>query len=484
MNETAAPQQRVLAYDRVAQNKRRARMLMALFAVLSLPAAAFLAVYLVFFFAVVLGMLFGTLTAGGALSGDNWTIWLTVIPVLAILMTLWTPVVIYRRGVNLILRLSGARPLEAGEQPELQRSVANLCLGAGLPAPRVHLIDSSAANAFSTGMSPANSSLVVTTGLMGLLERRELEGVLAHELVQIANYDTRVSTILAAAVAFLRLPYTAVVTVVRFLFGIHWAVGGFFLLYLGLPMLISIPFAFAAGFALLNDEPEQGVIVLVTMTIPVYALFLAPLAAEVIRAGVSRQRQFLADADAVLLSRSSEPFATALAKMEAAGSGGMVVARSTAHLWTVDPIADDSWWERMWPGYHPPVQERIEILSRMGSGIPPRVLKDAAQSGRDFRSKAAGPPGSCPPAVGQIREPSSEWAGDAAAESPSAYRLTADTVVYAAPDTGSREVDTLLAGALITVHETAGEYLHVITPNDSFGYIRKLTPMTPYETRR
>ena len=162
----------------------------------------------------------------------------------------------------------------------------------------------------------------------------------------------------------------------------------------------------------------------------------------------------------------------------------MVIARSTAHLWTVDPIADDSWWERMWPGYHPPVQERIEILSRMGSGIPPRVLKDAAQSGRDFRSRVAGLPGSCPPAVGQIREPSSEWAGGAAAESPSAYRLTADTVVYAAPDTGSREVDTLLAGALITVHETAGEYLHVITLNDSFGYIPKLTPMTPYETRR
>ena len=484
MNESAAPLQRVLAYDRVAQNKRRARALMAIFAVLSLPAAAFLAVYLVFFFAVVLGMLFGTLTAGGALSGDNWTMLLTLIPALAALMTVLTPVVIYRRAVNLTLRLTGSRPLTEGEQPELQRSVANLCLAAGLPAPRVHLIDSNAANAFSTGMSPANSSLVVTTGLMDLLDHRELEGVLAHELVQIANYDTRVSTVLAAAVAFLRLPYTAVVTVVRFLFGIHWAVGGFFLLYLGLPMLISIPFAFAAGVALLNDEPEQGVIVLVTMSIPVYALFLAPLAAEVIRAGVSRQRQFLADADAVLLSRSSEPFAAALAKMEAAGNAGMVVARSTAHLWTVDPVARDPWWERMWPACHPPVQERIEMLSRMGSGIPQPVLEEAAQSGRDFRIKATGPPVSGPSAVMKGRESSSERAADEAVESPSAYRLTAEVVVYAAPDSGSREVDKLPAGALITVRETAGEYLHVITPNDSFGYVRKLSPMTPYEMPR
>src|SRR3989304_9400392 len=154
-------QPRVLAYDRGDANKRRTRWLLALFGLVSLPAAVFLALYLTFFFAVLIGMLFGTFTAGGAVAGDNWTAWAIAIPVLAAIIAVLTPVAMFWRAAYLVLRLSGARPLGDGEQPEFRRSVENLCIGSGLPAPRLYLSESSATNAFSTGLGPENSSLVV-----------------------------------------------------------------------------------------------------------------------------------------------------------------------------------------------------------------------------------------------------------------------------------------------------------------------------------
>ena len=222
MKDISAPQRRVLAYNRVAENKRRARTLVAAFALISLPAAAFLAIYLTFFFAVLVGVTLGVFTVGSALGGDAWQAWAVVIVGLAVLLSLLTPVLILWRATYLVLRLSGARALTDDEQPELRRTVENLCIGSGLPQPSLYVIDAGAANAFSTGLSPESSSLVLTTGLLELLERRELEGVVAQELVQIGNYDTRVSTVLAAGTAFLRLPFTVVVTVFRFLFRVHF----------------------------------------------------------------------------------------------------------------------------------------------------------------------------------------------------------------------------------------------------------------------
>jgi len=477
MKDISAPQRRVLAYNRVAENKRRARTLVAAFALISLPAAAFLAIYLTFFFAVLVGVTLGVFTVGSALGGDAWQAWAVVIVGLAVLLSLLTPVLILWRATYLVLRLSGARALTDDEQPELRRTVENLCIGSGLPQPSLYVIDAGAANAFSTGLSPESSSLVLTTGLLELLERRELEGVVAQELVQIGNYDTRVSTVLAAGTAFLRLPFTVVVTVFRFLFRVHWAVGGFALLYLGLPMAISIPLGFAAGFALLDEEPAQGAVLLITMSIPVYALVVAPLLAEVIRAGVSRQQQFLADADSVLLARSAEPLATALLKMDAGGMTGLGAARSTAHLWTVDPLADKPWWEGFWPDCHPPLEDRVEMLARMGGGIPASALEGAASAGQTFRAnQKAGPF-----AAGTSPSPAGGTSSDRATV-PSAYRLTAvETVVYVAPEAHGAELERLSAGSLVAVHETVGEYMHVITPHDRFGYIRKETPMVPAE---
>jgi hypothetical protein len=298
-------------------------------------------------------------------------------------------------------------------------------------------------------------------------------------LAQIGNYDTRVSTILAAGVAFLRLPFTVVVSVFRFLFGLHWIVGALAFLYLGLPFLLSIPFGFAAGFSMLDEDPAQAAVLLITLSIPVYALVVAPLLAEVLRAAVTRQQQFRADADAVLLARSAEPLATALVKMEAGGMAGLDAARSTAHLWTVDPLPDKPWWELLFPDYHPPLGERVSLLSQMGAGITPSALEEAAAAGR-LRSAAAvtnpSPAGVPAAPIASVTAPA-----NADKETPEAYRLNVETPVYAAPDTGSAEVDRLSAGALVAVDEPAGDYLRVITPNDIFGYIPKRTPMTPHE---
>lgn len=453
MKDGSVPEPRVLAYNRVAENGRRARALIAAFALISLPAATFLAIYLTFFFAVLVGMTLGVFTAGGALGGDSWEVWAVVIVVVAAILSLLTPVLIFWRAAYLVLRLTRARQLGEGEQPELRRTVENLCIGSGLPQPGMYVIDAGAANAFSTGLSPESSSLVVTRGLLELLERRELEGVVAQELVQIGNGDTRVSTILAAGTAFLRLRFTAVVAVFRFLFRVHWAVGGFAFLYLALPMLIAIPLGFWAGISLLDDEPAQGAVLLITMSIPVHALVIAPLLAEVIRAAVTRERQFLADADSVLLARNSEPLATALLKMAAAGMADLGAARSTAHLWTVDPLPEKPWWERLWPDYHPPLAHRVEMLARMGEGIPPSALEAAASAGQAFGGSQATSPlpaaARLDPAVGAIT-------GGAAV--PSAYRLTSnETIVYALPGADGAELVRLAAGALVAVHETAGE---------------------------
>jgi hypothetical protein len=158
MNEVAAPQPRVLAYRRHAQNKRRARILLAAFTLISLPAAAFLAAYLVFFFAVLVGMALGVLTAGGALGGD-WGAWAAVVVASAVVLALLTPLVMFLRATSLVLRLSRARPVPAGEQPDLRRTVENLCIGSGLPWPRLLSSPRPAPRPLKwTGSRPAHSS--------------------------------------------------------------------------------------------------------------------------------------------------------------------------------------------------------------------------------------------------------------------------------------------------------------------------------------
>jgi len=480
--------ERFLVYDRVEANKRASRNLVLVFALLGLPAVAYLSVYFWVVAMVFVGMVLGLATLGGSLVEDNVGLWLALVPTLGGVIVLALPVILYKYSAALLLRLSHARPVDRDVHPDLWRTVENLCLGAGLPVPALYVIDSPAANAFSTGLHPRESSLAVTTGLLQLLERRELEAVLAHELVQIGNYDTRLATVLAAAVAFLRLPLTVVVAFFRFFFRIHWAAGWFMLLYLGLPAIVGIPASLALSVVLIREDPAAGWALLAASSVPFYALFIAPPIAEFIRAAVIRRRQFLADADAVLLARSAEPLAIALIKMEPTRSLALNAARSSAHLWTVDPLGDGAWWDGLWPACHPPVNERVVLLAGMGAGIPQSVLDWAraqreqfAQRGQDLAAGRAS----------EFRDPLLAVSADESADGltsqaePIAFRLTAgSTPVFEQPDDTSSVVERLPAGALVTVSNAVGRFLAVITQKERFGYIPDTAPREPVPVPR
>ncbi|HUF52984.1 MAG TPA: M48 family metalloprotease [Dehalococcoidia bacterium] len=466
---------RVLVHERIDANRRATRNLLVVFALACLPAAAYLSVYFSMVAIVFAIVAMGSLSAATGLANGNVAVWLVVVPTLAALIVLPLPLAAFHYSAALMLRLSRARPADAQSHPELWRTVENLCIGAGLPMPRLHVIESRSANAFSSGLNPATSSLVVTSGLLQLLQRRELEGVLAHELVQIANYDTRLATVLAAVVAFLRLPFTTVTGFFRFFFHLHWTIGWFMLLYMGLPVIVGIPFGLVFSIALIGDgETAAGYATLGGWCVAVYSLFLAPLIAEVLRSTVIRRRHFLADADAVLLTRNAEPLAIALTKMTAAGGLEFSVALSTAHLWTVDPRRDRGFWGSIWPGSHPPVSERVSLLAGMSSGILQSHFDQAIAAGEAFAGSVGAEPGGAPPGpeADEVQE-STEL------EEAIAFRLAASTYVYVRPDATSQVIDKLPAGALITVCAVADRFLHVITPGERFGYIAEDTPREP-----
>src|SRR3990172_4251650 len=161
-----------------------------LFAVVVLPVAAYLAMYLMLWVALVLGMGLAGLGLVDVLSGDDGVLAFAVVDaVISVLILVLVVYLQFRFASALVLRTAGARRLTPGEEPELSRTVDNLCIGAGLPRPRLYLIESAAANAFATGLGPEHASPLVPPGLLDLLDRRELEGALAHELSQIGNHD-------------------------------------------------------------------------------------------------------------------------------------------------------------------------------------------------------------------------------------------------------------------------------------------------------
>lgn len=468
--------QPVLVYDRIDANRRKTRLLLALFALVLLPAAAYVGLYLMFVIVIF------TLSVGGVLSGDNWQVALILDALIAVAIVLAAAFLAYSHAAALVLRLANARPVGPDEEPDLRRTVENLCIGAGLPQPRLYVIESAAPNAFATGLDPERASLVVTRGLLSLLDRRELEGVIAHEVSHIGNHDTRLSTVVAAGLALLRLPLLIVVGFFRFLFRLHWAVGVAALLYLVLPMIAGIPFAVSVATELLASDPGLGLLVLFSSFLPFYVLLGAPALGQLIRRAVSREREFLADADAALLTRYPEGLARALAKMGAAGGVQLRVGASTAHLYVVDPLMRDSpWWDRIFSS-HPPLEERIELLAQMGGGIAPSELGAAAEAGAEFARANAGiaVPG---PIHREAATPTDEPGKSAnVAQTRAAFRLaSAGAVLYERPDLASKQIAQLPGGSLITVLETEGDFLRVITGQDEFGYVVRSASMMALE---
>jgi len=247
------------------------------------------------------------------------------------LTTLWS----WYGGAGAILRMSGARPIAPADDPELFNVVDEVRLAAGLPMPAVYLIDESALNAFATGRDPAHAAVAITSGLRARLTRDELQGVMAHEMAHVRHLDIRFAMLMATLAGL-------------------------------------IVFASDAFWRILRHAPragrrkEGGAIVIVLLVAAVLLAILAPIVARLIQMSYSRQREFLADAGAVELTRNPLGLASALEKL-AADADPLVNAanRGTAHLFIVNPL------RRMREAHqrlntmfssHPPVQDRIARL--------------------------------------------------------------------------------------------------------------------------
>lgn len=236
----------------------------------------------------------------------------------------------YYSGDKMALWASGAREIKKEDSPELWRLVENLCIANGQPMPKVHIIDDPAPNAFATGRDPFRSSVAFTTGLLQRLDRTELEGVVAHELSHIKNYDIRVMTIVVVLVG--------VVAVMADLFlRISWSGGG-------------------------RKREGGGVL----MILGLVAIILAPLIANLVKLAVSRRREYLADASGALLTRYPEGLAKALEKISSY-EGPMRHAHSaTAHMFISNPFGKGGWAAGL-TSTHPPVEKRIAALRQMGT---------------------------------------------------------------------------------------------------------------------
>lgn len=233
----------------------------------------------------------------------------------------------YYAGSRLALAVNGAKEIEKRDNPRLYRTVENLTIATGLPMPKVYIIDDRAPNAFATGRSPDKSSVCVTSGLLEIMDDKELEGVLAHELGHVKNYDIRVMMIAFALVA-----------------------------------AVSILADIMLRMAWFGDDDRENNQIFFLLGIA--AAIIAPLIATLIQLAVSRKREYLADATGALTTRYPEGLASALEKIEHTGSTMRRQSTATAHLFFANPLKSHSISNLF--STHPPIEERIKRLREMG----------------------------------------------------------------------------------------------------------------------
>ncbi len=241
---------------------------------------------------------------------------------------------------KIVLAMSDAKLVEHDANRELYHIVENLCITAGLPVPKIYIINDTAPNAFATGRNAEHAVVAVTSGLLSKLEKSELEGVIAHELSHIGNRDILLATIVTVLV--------------------------------GVVVLLADWFrrwTFFGGGRRRSNNREGGQLQLIIIVIAVIFSILAPLFAYLMQFAISRKREFAADADGALLTRYPEGLARALEKISADQEPLEVANRATAHLYIASPFKTDSGQEA---GFftklfmtHPPIKERVNVLRGM-----------------------------------------------------------------------------------------------------------------------
>lgn len=241
---------------------------------------------------------------------------------------------------RIALAASRAKPADGPEYRRYHNLVEGLCIAAGLPKPKLYVVEDGAPNAFATGRNPKHASLAVTTGLLQMLNRVELEGVIAHELSHVKNYDILAGTVAVIAVGTIAL-----------------------LADLGLRFSI---FGFGGNRDRdSNAGPAGAIIAIVALAL----LVLAPLAAQLMQFSMSRKRELLADATGVQLTRYPPGLASALKKLQTDKAVVHHATRATAQLWIESPLDREqgkrgSWLNRAFDT-HPPLDERIKLLESM-----------------------------------------------------------------------------------------------------------------------
>jgi heat shock protein HtpX len=308
-------------YNQIAANKRNS-VLLAIGLVLLL---------------VVLGLAIGYGLTGSLTGGLSATVLALVVGVLVSLLS-------YFKGDSIVLAASGARPISEEEFPQLFNVIRELTIAANLPMPKVYLIDDTSMNAFATGRDPEHASIAVTKGLLSRMDREEVQGVIAHELSHVRNFDIRFSLLVGVMVGSIAL------------------LADFFL-----------RFTFWGGRGRSSDSDRGGgAFQLVILAVALVLAILAPIAARLVQLAVSRQREYLADASGVELTRNPVGLERALATIAGDTEVLEVANRATQHLYFTNPIMKlgQTGETSSWFATHPPLVDRINRLRQL-RGLPP-----------------------------------------------------------------------------------------------------------------
>lgn len=299
-------------YTQIDQNKANTRILM----------------YLFIFFFTMIGYVFGLVWLGN----DEGAIGL--MGILGIAAMFYAFISYYAAG-SIALSITGATKIKKEDNPTLYRTVENLAIAAGIPTPDIYLIDDTALNAFATGRDPKHASVAITSGLLTQLEKPELEGVMAHELSHIQNFDIRLQSVTVALI--------------------------------GLIALISDIFlrSMFYGNRRSSNKKGGGALVIVGIVLAI----LSPIIAKLMHLAISRQREYLADASGALLTRYPEGLARALEKIKADKEPLEAANKATAHMYIENPLRNEEGmkWMNSLFATHPNIDDRIARLRGMGN---------------------------------------------------------------------------------------------------------------------
>ena len=299
-----------MLFDQIARNKRKTWLLLLVF----------------FLLLGLVGYGVGYLWLGSGFGGL----------ILALVIGFIYAVTMIFQSTNVVMAMNGAREVDEQTAPNLYHVVEDMAMVAQIPMPRVFIVDDPSMNAFATGSSPKNAAVAATTGLLAVMNREELEGVIGHEVSHIRNYDIRISTIavaLASAITMLAV--------------------------------MARNMMFWGGGRRRNDDDRNGSsgLEIILLIISLIAIILAPLAATLVQLAISRQREFLADASSVELTRNPQGMINALLKLDNSAPMQHHVDDASAARFINDPKKESGLQKFFYT--HPPISERVERLKQM-----------------------------------------------------------------------------------------------------------------------